>query len=190
MICYWDGPAGYTYCCHENQSYTFAQTVDVADDANGSFKYQTGKTGTINFNNATFGDPIPGVSKKGYYKVSSTPTMVDDNASGWTYSGWTLYSDGLAYQGTAHGNNVSGNYGQYTFTGTSVNVYAWKGPDGGSVAIYIDGVSQGTFSETNSGGNLYKQRIFSTTGLANGSHTVKVQAANTGWTMVDYITCQ
>lgn len=66
------GPSGYTYCAGENQTYTFTQTVDVAYGANGSYNYKTGVTGTIAFNNATFGDPIPGVVKSGYYKLSLT----------------------------------------------------------------------------------------------------------------------
>jgi len=64
------GPAGYTWCAGENGSYTFSQTVDVAYGANGTFVYKTGVSGTIAFNNATFGDPIVGVAKAGYYKVS------------------------------------------------------------------------------------------------------------------------
>ena len=64
------GPAGYTWCASENGSYTFSDVVDVAYGANGQYYYQYGVTGTINFNNATFGDPIVGVVKSGYYKVS------------------------------------------------------------------------------------------------------------------------
>jgi len=62
------GPAGYTKCADENQSYALSGTCDVAYGANGQFAYQYNKTGTINFNNSTFGDPIPGVTKYGYYK--------------------------------------------------------------------------------------------------------------------------
>ena len=65
------GPAGYTWCAGENGSYTFNQTVDVAYGANGAFAYKSGVTGTITFNNATFGDPISGVAKAGYYKEAA-----------------------------------------------------------------------------------------------------------------------
>jgi hypothetical protein len=41
----------------------------VAYGANGSFNYLYGQTGTITFNNATFGDPTPGYPKSSYYKV-------------------------------------------------------------------------------------------------------------------------
>jgi hypothetical protein len=49
--------------------------VDVAYGANGSFNYLYGVTGTIVFNNATFGDPIPGVAKSGFFKAASTGTI-------------------------------------------------------------------------------------------------------------------
>jgi len=67
------GPAGYAYCVPENGSFTFNtvnQKVDVAFGANGSFRYLTNVTGTINFNNTTFApDPAPGVVKAGYFRV-------------------------------------------------------------------------------------------------------------------------
>jgi len=65
-------PTGYTWCANENDSYTFNQTVDTAYGANGSYNYRTGVSGTITFNNATFGDPAYGVAKAGYYKVVAT----------------------------------------------------------------------------------------------------------------------
>jgi len=74
------GPAGYTYCAAENGSYTFSQTVDVAYGANGAFNYKTGLTGTVTFNNATFGDPISGTAKAGFYKVSSASGLIALNS--------------------------------------------------------------------------------------------------------------
>jgi len=65
-------PAGYTWCANENDSYTFGQAMDVAYGANGAYVYKTGVSGTIAFNNATFGDPIPGVVKAGYYKNATS----------------------------------------------------------------------------------------------------------------------
>jgi hypothetical protein len=48
--------------------------VDVAYGANGSYNYRTNVTGTITFNNATFGDPIVGVAKAGYFKPATGGT--------------------------------------------------------------------------------------------------------------------
>jgi hypothetical protein len=69
------GPTGYSYVVGEGGSYTFSGPVDVAYGANGSFNYLYGVTGTIVFNNATFGDPIPGVAKSGFFKAASTGTI-------------------------------------------------------------------------------------------------------------------
>jgi len=41
----------------------------VAYGAQGKFNYLYGQSGTITFDNATFGDPIGGVVKSGYYKI-------------------------------------------------------------------------------------------------------------------------
>jgi len=61
--------ATYTACSSEGQSFTLPGTCDVAYGANGKFVYRAAQTGTIAFTNSTFGDPIVGVGKKGYYRV-------------------------------------------------------------------------------------------------------------------------
>ncbi len=131
----------------------------------------------------------------GFYSLTTSSggttqtTKVDDNANGWTYgNGWDFYSDSGAYNGTAHGGQTTGAYGQYSFTGTAVTVYVWKAAGAGTVEVFIDNVSQGTFSEDNGGGDTYDQVLFSKTGLSSGTHTVKLVATNDRWSMVDYIT--
>lgn len=61
-------PQGYVYCCAENQSYTFNELVDVAYGANGQYYFRSGVTGTISFTNGTFGDPLVGTLKSGYFR--------------------------------------------------------------------------------------------------------------------------
>ncbi|RKP51570.1 hypothetical protein D7Z26_17455 [Cohnella endophytica] len=132
-----------------------------------------------------------------FLEVQTSPpvpwTTVDDNASGWTYGGgWAYYAEPAGYLSTAHGNDGVGGYGQYTFTGTKVEGYGWKGPDGGQIEVFVDGVSKGTFSQKN-GTDIFGQTLFSISGLSAGSHTVKIQQKNatgTGWTMIDYIKFQ
>ena len=77
-----DAPAGYAFCANENGMYTLSGICDVAYGANGQFKYKYGQTGTITFNNATFGDPIPGVAKKGYYKPVGATFFADADYGG------------------------------------------------------------------------------------------------------------
>ncbi|MCU0795884.1 MAG: hypothetical protein MUF31_08115 [Akkermansiaceae bacterium] len=63
-------PPGFIQCCNENQSFFFGAPVDVAYGKNGTYYYQYGVSGTINFNNARFGDPLVGTFKAGFYRPS------------------------------------------------------------------------------------------------------------------------
>lgn len=72
---------GYTQVVVENQSHTFNDLVDVAYGANGKFVYRRNVTGTITFNNDTFGDPIVGTVKAGYFRPAC-PFAVERLKSG------------------------------------------------------------------------------------------------------------
>lgn len=63
-----DGPVGFLKWGAENDVFNTNETIDVAYGANGKFVYKYGVTGQVKFNNATFGDPAPGVRKMGYFK--------------------------------------------------------------------------------------------------------------------------
>jgi hypothetical protein len=102
------GPTGYTYCASENQSFNFSQTVDVAYGADGSFNYRNNLTGTVAFNNANFGDPIPGVVKGGYYRNSSGTTFalfVRSTGQALDASGAGTANGTPIIQSTYHGGN-------------------------------------------------------------------------------------
>ena len=60
----------YTQCANENGTVTFNSPTDLAYGANGHYSFRHAFTGTITFNNATFGDPIAGTAKAGYYRPS------------------------------------------------------------------------------------------------------------------------
>jgi hypothetical protein len=66
----------YIKCADENGKFYLESKSDVAYGADGKFFFKTGVSGWIIFDNATFGDPIPGVFKSGYYKKSAEPTVV------------------------------------------------------------------------------------------------------------------
>jgi hypothetical protein len=61
-------PKGYKKCASENGTTFFKNKVDIAYGANGKFVYRKGVEGSVKFDNATFGDPIPGVVKAGYFR--------------------------------------------------------------------------------------------------------------------------
>ena len=72
--CPYVGPPGYYCCADEGESVTFDMVVNVAYGADGSFNYLYEVTGTITFDNDTFGDPIYGVEKHGFYQETGSPT--------------------------------------------------------------------------------------------------------------------
>lgn len=76
-------PPGYVRVCGENQSHTFSSTVpvDVAYGEAGGYTFRQGVTGTIKFNNATFGDPLEGTIKSGFFRPRA-PFEVKSLASG------------------------------------------------------------------------------------------------------------
>jgi hypothetical protein len=74
-------PAGYVKVCDENQSYTFSSPVDVAYGASGGYTFRQDLSGTIAFNNNTFGDPKVTVFKAGYWRPRG-PTEIKTLASG------------------------------------------------------------------------------------------------------------
>lgn len=65
-----NNPPGYDAFWVENNSYNFGtEIVDVAYGKNGTYAYKNNVTGSISFNNATFGDPLVGTFKSGYLKL-------------------------------------------------------------------------------------------------------------------------
>lgn len=69
-------PAGYVRIANENQSYNLAllaggQPVDVAYGSSGGFSFRQAVSGTIGFDNATFGDPLVGTVKGGFWRPMS-----------------------------------------------------------------------------------------------------------------------
>ncbi len=116
-------PAGYTKCTNEGGSCNFSTKVDVAYGANGKFNYKYGVTGTIVFNNANFGDPIPGVPKGGYYKNVAAVTNV---AKGKHAEQSSTYSTGGAASRAVDG-NTNGEWSANSVTHTNYQKNAfWK----------------------------------------------------------------
>ena len=161
------GPPGYTFCCNEGESFTFTETVDVAYGANGQFNYMYGVTGTITFDNATFGDPIFGVVKAGFYKsedidlekglVASYPfngNADDESGNGYDVTllgDADLTEDRLGNIGSAY--RFDGN-GDYIEIGHEPNFLSW---DNYSVSLWF--LNDGDGDNTNG----YGQKIIDKT---------------------------
>ncbi|SFA74993.1 Alpha-L-fucosidase [Cohnella sp. OV330] len=104
--------------------------------------------------------------------------VTDDADAAFAYAGtWgTSIPSGTGYySNTGHFTKTPGSYVQYTFNGTNVVWSGVKGPDHGTADVYIDNVLDQSV-------NLYAANrfvdteIYSKTGLAPGSHTIKIVA--------------
>ncbi len=79
-------PAGYVKVCDENGTVDLSaldsgRPVDVAYGVSGGYTFRQSLSGTIAFNNNTFGDPKVGASKAGYWRTRG-PSEIKTLASG------------------------------------------------------------------------------------------------------------
>jgi hypothetical protein len=106
--------------------------------------------------------------------LPSPRTTVDDADARTTYTGtWNACNEGIYFGGTCHYGNTTGGAFSYTFTGTQISWYGLKNVDLGRADVYIDGAL------VTGGIDCYSttreiQRLFFATGLAAGTHTIKV----------------
>lgn len=125
----------------------------------------------IDYKNIGLKPDFPSVYGNGGY------TWVNDNDSGWTYSGgaWT-YASGSSvpdsYNSDEHYINTSGYYAQHTFTGTEVKWIGTTGGNRGKADVYIDGVFDATVDMYDTAYN-YQKVVYYKTGLRDGQHTIK-----------------
>lgn len=78
-----DGPVGYARLVGEDSTYTFTTPMDVAYGAAGKFVFRSAVMGTVRADNATFGDPIVGVTKALYAR----PAVAGTARSWWWIAG-------------------------------------------------------------------------------------------------------
>jgi hypothetical protein len=96
-----------------------------------------------------------------------------------TYGGsWTDYNSAGRINGDEHHTKNTGNYAQLTFVGTQITWIVTKAVNRGNADVYIDGIHQTTIDEY-SPGTLYQQDAYVKTGLASGSHTIKIVCKGT-----------
>jgi hypothetical protein len=109
---------------------------------------------------------------------------VDDApSSSVVYTGgadWTHGATGSNnYDSTESFDQTAGDTVSFTFTGTSVEWIAPVSNNGGYTNVYIDGNLVASNVTTYSATTYYKQVIWSTAGLASGTHTLKLVAQAT-----------
>ena len=81
-----------------------------------------------------------------------------------------------------------------TFYGMKASVIGWKGPLCSAIQVYVDGVSQGTFDNFQSGATVKGQILYTTPTLSKATHTLTlvvrqgVSGSSSHYTMLDYFT--
>ncbi|MGW3955610.1 SUMF1/EgtB/PvdO family nonheme iron enzyme [Streptomyces sp. NPDC004752] len=118
---------------------------------------------------------------------------------GWTSHGWTtkMVFDSAypvvdsSYNATNLSGTGTGNWAEYTFIGTGVDVYGWRGPNGGVLRVLVDGIVQGGPISQKSATDTYYELLARIGGLANGRHTIRIEtdpsSAADAVTGVDYL---
>jgi beta-N-acetylhexosaminidase len=120
------------------------------------------------------------------YGPSFKPMLTQQSSSAVSYHGtWHTVSNSYASGGSLAYATASGASATYTFTGDAVSWVAYRGPNRGSAAVYVDGVYRATVS-LYSAAYYAKQIVYAIHWAANGSHTIRiVNLATSGHPRVD-----
>ena len=119
-------------------------------------------------------------SKGGAGMVNDTSTAVTYTGSSWIYQN---HRGAGEYNDDAHTATANGDSFTFTFSGTDVEYIATRAANRGPVAIYIDDVLQTTVDLSTGTPVGSCQTVFSKSGLARGTHTLK--AVKMGGTFMD-----
>lgn len=116
-------------------------------------------------------------------------TTAEDTAPGWTYQGYSPLADPGASGEASHVSESQGAYGQLTVAGSELQIVGWRGPDGGTLELFVDGVSRGT-AQQQSPTETFSAVLFSVSALSPGDHLVRLQQVSptgAGWTQIDVV---
>lgn len=111
---------------------------------------------------------------------SSTNTV---ESQSYTYNGsWTSYTGQSGFHNSDleqnSGASSTTDYYQYTYTGTNFSLYTRRDVNFGKCELYIDTVDTATLDNYN-GSQVKQYNIYNSSGLSQGSHTVKCLATGT-----------
>ncbi len=112
------------------------------------------------------------------YTYDDTDTALQYSGT-WTHAGVSSGYTSGDYDQTESWSQQAGASMSVTFTGTAVQWIGPKNTNGGIADVYLDGTQVATVDTYSPAGKLYQQVLFSTGGLAAGSHTLKIVASGT-----------
>ncbi len=117
-------------------------------------------------------------------------SIVNDNASAFTYSGTWAYGtqrDAGDYQDDLHTTTQAGASITYAFTGTAVAYIGEKNLNESRVDVYVDGVLQATV-DCHAAALQAQQVLYGISGLAPGSHTIRLVNHDAALMVLDALT--
>jgi hypothetical protein len=119
--------------------------------------------------------------------VKMSAQTVNDTDTGIVYTGTWSYSANRNhgdYQNDVHDSKINGDSASYTFTGTGISYVTETNTDEGNISFYLDGVFQRTVSCLSST-RVAQVAVFSASGLASGSHTLKAVKVDGTYMLLD-----
>lgn len=101
---------------------------------------------------------------------------IEDDDSSWDYKGFSTNSENWNASGASLTKGYANCTATLTFTGTSVQFYAYRSSKGGTLNIFIDDIDFGTYNQENatSEHGQYYVKIFEKLNLTPGEHTIKI----------------
>ena len=112
----------------------------------------------------------------------------NDTAASVAYTGasWGRYTNrGFGdYQDDVHAASANGDSATVTFTGTGISLVTETNSDEGTIAVSLDGASQGTVNAV-SASRQAQQTVYGVSGLPLGRHTLTLTKTGGSWLVVD-----
>jgi len=111
---------------------------------------------------------------------------VDDRANSWQWINWKLERNPFAFRNTLHGGDDPEGQAIFQFQGRGIELYTWKGTQGGKITLSLDGQYSGTYNLKDLQGASYHQRIFDIQNLPPGKHVMTITPFGEGIIFIDY----
>ncbi|MGW2487925.1 hypothetical protein ACWCV9_11955 [Streptomyces sp. NPDC001606] len=108
------------------------------------------------------------------------PSLTYTGAS-WRYSANRGFGD---HQDDVHATTANGDSATVTFTGTGISLVTETNSDEGSLAVSLDGASQGTVNAA-SASRQAQRTVYSVSDLPRGRHTLTLTKTGGSWLVVD-----
>ncbi|MDH2427345.1 hypothetical protein [Sphaerisporangium sp. TRM90804] len=124
-------------------------------------------------------DSTLGTSRTADPMVNNTNVTYDANWHHTTSRGYGDYND------DTHHSTTVGAVARYTFTGTGIEYLSERNGDMGNVDVYIDDVFQANVNLYVSGARQAQQVVWRRTGMASGTHTIRIVNKTTSVGMID-----